>query len=61
MKNGLVFVLVCLLLISCGFYLKKVLNLFDDLKVIILVGDDEKLVLFELVEKEFIVSKVEFS
>ena len=51
--------LVCVLLTSCGFHLKKASNLPDDLNVISLVGDDEKSALFELVEKELIASKVE--
>jgi LPS-assembly lipoprotein len=61
LKNGLALALVCLLLTSCGFHLKKASNLPDDLKVITLVGDDEKSALFELVEKELIASKVELS
>jgi LPS-assembly lipoprotein len=59
LKNGLALALVCLLLTSCGFHLKKASNLPDDLKVISLVGDDEKSALFELVEKELIASKVD--
>ena len=61
LKNGLALALVCLLLTSCGFHLKKASNLPDDLKVITLVGDDEKSALFELVEKELIASKVELT
>ncbi len=61
LKNGLALALVCLLLTSCGFHLKKASNLPDDLKVITLVGDDEKSALFELVEKELIASKVELN
>ncbi|MGX1112259.1 LPS-assembly lipoprotein [Pseudoalteromonas sp. MBR-15] len=60
LKNRLALVLVCLLVTSCGFHLKKASNLPDDLKVISLIGDDEKSTLFELVEKELIASKVEF-
>lgn len=59
LKNRLALVLVCVLLTSCGFHLKKASNLPDDLNVISLVGDDEKSALFELVEKELIASKVE--
>ncbi|GKW54804.1 MAG: LPS assembly lipoprotein LptE [Pseudomonadota bacterium] len=61
LKNGLALALVCLLLTSCGFHLKKASNLPDDLKVLTLVGDDEKSALFELVEKELIASKVELN
>ncbi len=61
LKNGLAPVLVCLLLTSCGFHLKKASNLPDDLKIITLVGDDEKSTLFELVKKELIASKVKLN
>ncbi|WP_404340539.1 LPS assembly lipoprotein LptE [Pseudoalteromonas mariniglutinosa] len=59
LRNRLAIVLVCLLLSSCGFHLKKASNLPEDLTVMVLTGDDEKSALFELVEKELSASKVE--
>ncbi|URQ89269.1 LPS assembly lipoprotein LptE [Pseudoalteromonas sp. SCSIO 43101] len=61
LKNGLALALVCLLLTSCGFHLKKASNLPEDLKVITLAGDDKKSALFELVEKELIASQVKLN
>ncbi|MDN3378031.1 MULTISPECIES: LPS assembly lipoprotein LptE [unclassified Pseudoalteromonas] len=58
-KNGLALVLVCFLLTSCGFHLKKASSLPDDLKIITLTGDDEKSALFAMLEKELTLSKVE--
>lgn len=58
-KNGLALVLVCLMLSSCGFHLKKASSLPDDLKTLRLVGDDERSILFAMLEEELLASKVE--
>ncbi|WP_372761485.1 LPS assembly lipoprotein LptE [Pseudoalteromonas sp.] len=57
-KNGLALVLVCFLLTSCGFHLKKASSLPDDLKQLTLVGDDEKSALFSAVKSELLASGV---
>lgn len=58
-KNGLALALVCFLLSSCGFHLKKASSLPDNLKQLSLVGDDEKSVLFEQLKKELKASGVQ--
>ncbi len=58
-KNGLALVLVCFLLSSCGFHLKKASSLPDDLATLTLNGDDEKSALFAMLGKELTLSKVE--
>ena len=58
-KNGLALALVCLVLSSCGFHLKKASSLPDDLKTLTLVGDDERSALFAMLENELLASKVE--
>ncbi|MFU2508405.1 LPS assembly lipoprotein LptE [Pseudoalteromonas sp. ASV78] len=58
-KNGLALVLVCFLLSSCGFHLKKASSLPDDLTTLTLSGDDENSALFAMLEKELTLSKVE--
>ena len=58
-KNGLALVLVCFLLSSCGFHLKKASSLPDNLKQLTLVGDDEKSTLFTELKKELKASNVE--
>ena len=57
-KNGLALVLVCFLLTSCGFHLKKASSLPDDLKQITLIGVDEKSALFSALKSELIASDV---
>lgn len=57
-KNGLALVLVCFLLSSCGFHLKKASSLPDDLKQLTLVGDDEKSALFSDLQAELTISDV---
>ncbi|GAB0110700.1 MULTISPECIES: LPS assembly lipoprotein LptE [Pseudoalteromonas] len=58
-KNGLALVLVCFLLSSCGFHLKKASSLPDNLKQLTLVGDDEKSTLFANLKSELKASNVE--
>lgn len=58
-KNGLALALVCFLLSSCGFHLKKASSLPDDLATLTLNGDDEKSALFAMLGKELTLSKVE--
>lgn len=58
-KNGLALTLVCFLLSSCGFHLKKASSLPDDLTTLVLSGDDENSALFGMLEKELTLSKVE--
>ncbi|MGO2010720.1 MAG: LPS-assembly lipoprotein LptE [Pseudoalteromonas sp.] len=58
-KNGLALVLVCLMLSSCGFHLKKASSLPDDLKTLTLMGDDERSTLYAMLEDELIASKVD--
>ena len=57
-KNGLALVLVCFLLSSCGFHLKKASSLPDDLKQLTLVGDDQKSALFSYLQTELAMSDV---
>ena len=57
-KNGLALVLVCFLLSSCGFHLKKASSLPDDLKQLTLVGDDQKSALFSYLQTELTMSDV---
>ena len=57
-KNGLALVLVCFLLSSCSFHLKKASSLPDDLKQLTLVGDDEKSALFSDLQAELTISDV---
>jgi LPS-assembly lipoprotein len=59
-KNTLALALVCLLLTSCGFHLKKASSLPDNLMQLTLKGDDEKSILFESLKKELKASNVEF-
>ncbi|WP_457933951.1 LPS assembly lipoprotein LptE [Pseudoalteromonas sp. SCSIO 43210] len=58
-KNGLALVLVCFLITSCGFHLKKASSMPDNLKQLTLVGDDEKSALFESLKNELRASNVE--
>jgi LPS-assembly lipoprotein len=60
-KNGLVLVLVCFLLSSCGFHLKKASSMPDNLKQLTLMADDEKSVLFESLKNELKASNVELT
>ena len=60
-KNGLALALVCFLLSSCGFHLKQASSLPDNLKLITLIGDDEKSALFEQLQKELLASEVELT
>ncbi|NWL16764.1 hypothetical protein FHG08_13985 [Pseudoalteromonas sp. Scap03] len=57
-KNGLALALVCFLLSSCGFHLKKASSLPDDLKQLTLVGDDQKSALFSYLQTELTMSDV---
>lgn len=57
-KNGLALVLVCFLISSCGFHLKKASSLPEDLKQLTLIGDDEKSALFAYLQDELKVSNV---
>ncbi len=57
-KNGLALVLVCFLLSSCGFHLKKASSLPNDLKQLTLVGDDQKSALFSYLQSELAMSDV---
>ena len=57
-KNGLALALVCFLLSSCGFHLKKASSLPDDLKQLTLVGDDQKSALFSYLQTELAMSDV---
>ena len=57
-KNGLALVLVCFLLSSCGFHLKKASSLPNDLKQLTLVGDDQKSALFSYLQTELAMSDV---
>ena len=60
-KNGLALVLVCFLLSSCGFHLKKASSIPDDLKILTLKGDDEKSALFENLTYELKASNVQLN
>jgi LPS-assembly lipoprotein len=59
LRNGLALVLVCFLLTSCGFHLKKASSLPDDLKQLTLLGDDQKSALFAALKSELIASDVQ--
>ncbi|KTF17682.1 LPS assembly lipoprotein LptE [Pseudoalteromonas carrageenovora] len=58
-KNTLVLVLMCFVLSSCGFHLKKASSLPDNLKTLTLKGDDEKSTLFAALKNELKASNVE--
>jgi len=59
LKNTLALVLMCFVLSSCGFHLKKASSLPDNLKTLTLKGDDEKSSLFLNLKKELKASNVE--
>ncbi|WP_338363458.1 LPS assembly lipoprotein LptE [uncultured Pseudoalteromonas sp.] len=61
LKNTLALVLMCFVLSSCGFHLKKASSLPDNLKTITLKGDDEKSSLFLNLKKELKASNVELT
>ncbi|KPZ57917.1 MULTISPECIES: LPS assembly lipoprotein LptE [Pseudoalteromonas] len=61
LKNTLALVLMCFVLSSCGFHLKKASSLPDNLKTLTLKGDDEKSSLFLNLEKELKASNVELT
>ena len=61
LKNTLALVLMCFVLSSCGFHLKKASSLPDDLKTLTLKGDDEKSSLFLNLKKELKASNVELT
>ncbi|GEB71730.1 LPS-assembly lipoprotein LptE [Pseudoalteromonas carrageenovora] len=58
-KNTLALVLMCFVLSSCGFHLKKASSLPDNLKTLTLKGDDEKSTLFAALKNELKASNVE--
>jgi len=58
-KNTLTLVLMCFVLSSCGFHLKKASSLPDNLKTLTLKGDDEKSTLFAALKNELKASNVE--
>ena len=58
-KNTLALVLMCFVLSSCGFHLKKASSLPDNLKMLTLKGDDEKSTLFAALKNELKASNVE--
>ncbi|BED88645.1 MULTISPECIES: LPS-assembly lipoprotein LptE [unclassified Pseudoalteromonas] len=60
-KNTLALVLMCFVLSSCGFHLKKASSLPDNLKMLTLKGDDEKSSLFLNLKKELKASNVELT
>ena len=60
-KNTLALVLMCFVLSSCGFHLKKASSLPDNLKTLTLKGDDEKSSLFLNLKKELKASNVELT
>lgn len=60
-KNTLALVLMCFVLSSCGFHLKKASSLPDNLKTLTLKGDDEKSPLFLNLKKELKASNVELT
>ncbi|MBQ4798252.1 hypothetical protein J8L73_03705 [Pseudoalteromonas sp. MMG006] len=59
LKNTLALVLMCFVLSSCGFHLKKASSLPDNLKTLTLKGDDEKSTLFAALKNELKASNVE--
>ncbi|MCK8132300.1 LPS assembly lipoprotein LptE [Pseudoalteromonas sp. 2CM28B] len=61
LKNTLALVLMCFVLSSCGFHLKKASSLPDNLKTLTLKGDDEKSSLFLNLKKELKASNVELT
>lgn len=61
LKNTLALVLMCFVLSSCGFHLKKASSLPDNLKMLTLKGDDEKSSLFLNLKKELKASNVELT
>lgn len=61
LKNTLALVLMCFVLSSCGFHLKKASSLPDNLKTLTLKGDDEKSSLFLNLKKELEASNVELT
>lgn len=61
LKNTLALVLMCFVLSSCGFHLKKASSLPDNLKTLTLKGDDEKSSLFLELKKELKASNVELT
>ncbi len=61
LKNTLALVLMCFVLSSCGFHLKKASSLPDNLKTLTLKGDDEKSSLFLNLNKELKASNVELT
>jgi len=61
LKNTLALVLMCFVLSSCGFHLKKASSLPDNLKTLTLKGDDEKSSLFLNLKKELKTSNVELT
>jgi len=58
-KNTLALVLMCFVLSSCGFHLKKASSLPDNLKTLTLKGDDEKSTLFAALKNELKASNIE--
>ena len=61
LKNTLALVLMCFVLSSCGFHLKKASSLPDNLKTLTLKGDDEKSSLFLNLKKELKASNVKLT
>ncbi|MBQ4845753.1 LPS assembly lipoprotein LptE [Pseudoalteromonas sp. MMG005] len=51
-KHGLALALICVLLSSCGFHLKKASYLPQDLQTIILTADDKRSEVFELLKAD---------
>lgn len=50
LKHGLALALICVLLSSCGFHLKKASYLPDDLRTLYLTADDRRSEIFQLLK-----------